>query len=154
MTKKPPAKPPKLEFRYSWVYDQENRLRFTDPLYPSGDEIREYVEEVVQLWKPRARTLLNSIPKLSGLSWRESSLVCYVVGRGLPMSDPLTMPVYKGASDTFLERLAYQLVERLVLHPQNLRARADFWEEMFRDMAEDGVKAFRQKPLSGPGKRH
>jgi len=30
--RKPGTRTPKLEFRYSWVYDQENRLRYTDPL--------------------------------------------------------------------------------------------------------------------------
>lgn len=150
MVKRSPLKSgiPKMEFRYSWVYDQENRLRFTDPLYPSGDEIREYIEEVRDAWGPRQRTLLNSISRISGLPWREDVIVCYVVGRGVPMSDPLTLPVYKGRAGLFIEKLAYELTERLLMHSRNLEARNSFWEEMFRSMSNDGVKVSYMVPVN------
>lgn len=143
-----PVKIPRLEFRHSWIYDQENRLRFTDPLYPSGDRIREYITGISQLWRTRSRTLLNSITRLSGLSWREDSMVCYVVGRGVPMSDPLTIPLYENQPDVFIEKLAYQLVERNILHPGNLKLKSGFWEEMFRSLAEDGIKVSYMVPVN------
>lgn len=142
------TKPPKIEFRYSWVYDQEHKLRFTDPLYPSGDNIRKYVEEVSDAWRPRQRSLLNKISKLSGLAWKEETIVCYVVGRGVPMSDPLTMPLYEDNTELFIEKLIHELIERLIMHPKNLKLRGDFWEEMFRAMAEDGVKVSYMVPVN------
>ncbi len=143
-----PARVPRLEFRHSWTYDQENRLRFTDPLYPSGDEIREYITEVRDAWKPKQRALLNSMSRISGLPWREDAMVCYVVGRGVPMSDPLTLPVYKGQAGLFVEKLAYMLVERLLMHDMNLRARGAFWESMFSSLREDGVKVSYMVPVN------
>ncbi len=139
---------PSMEFRYSWVYDHENRLRYTDPLYPSGDTIRGYADEVSAQWKPMQRRVLGRIARLSGLPWREGSIVCYLVGRGVPLSDPLTMPVYEGQPQTFLEKMSYQLVERMVMHPGNLKAQAPFWEAMFRSMAEDGVKVSYMVPVN------
>jgi hypothetical protein len=147
-TRRKPTKPPGLEFRYSWQYDQENRLRFTDPLYPSGDEIREYIGRVRAAWRPRQRTLMGSISRTSGLPWRESLMVCYVVGRGVPMSDPLTLPVYKGQEGLFVDKLVYELIERLLMHPENLRARSGFWEGMFRSMSSDGVKVSYMVPVN------
>jgi hypothetical protein len=149
VTKKPPTKgkQPRIEFRYSWVYDQDHKLRFTDPLYPSGDKIREYLEEVSEAWRPRQRSLLNNISNLSGLPWKEETVVCYVVGRGIPMSDPLTMPLYENNTELFIEKLIHELIERLVMHPKNLKLRGDFWEGMFRAMAEDGVKVSYMVPV-------
>jgi hypothetical protein len=148
VSRKPSPKLPKVEFRHSWVYDQQNRLRFTDPLYPSGDAIRDYIDSVSSEWKSRARSVTGAITRLSGLPWREESIVCYVVGRGLPISDPLTMPVYEGRIDTFIEKLSYQLIERNILHPRNLLSRSAFWESMFRDMSSDGIKVSYLVPVN------
>jgi hypothetical protein len=139
---------PRTEFRYSWQYDQENRLRFTDPLYPSGDVIRNYAGEAGKAWGPRRRTVLSSISRISGLPWREDVVVCYVVGRGVPMSDPLTLPVYEDNTGLFIDRLVYMLVERMLMHPENLRARGIFWEGMFRSMRDDGVKVSYMVPVN------
>jgi hypothetical protein len=142
------ARIPKLEFRHSWVYDQENKLRFTDPLYPSGDDIRGYIAEVSKSWKPRHRTFLNSISRVSGLPWREDYIVCYVVGRCIPISDPLTIPIYEKRTDTFMEKLIYQLIERLLMHPRNLETKSGFWESMFRSLSEEGVKVSYMIPVN------
>jgi len=139
---------PRIEFRYSWQYDQENRLRFTDPLYPSGDEIREYMEGVRDAWKPRQRTLLSSISRISGLPWREDAILCYVIGRCVPVSDPLTLPVYKDQAELFIEKLTYELTERLLMHSRNLKARSGFWEGMFRSTSNDGVKVSYMVPVN------
>jgi hypothetical protein len=150
VTKKPPTKgkQPRIEFRYSWVYDQEHKLRFTDPLYPSGDKIREYIEEVSDAWRPRQRSLLNNISQLSGLSWKEEAIVCYVVGRGVPVSDPLTIPIYENNTGLFIEKFTHELIERMIMHPRNLKLRNDFWEEMFRSMTEDGIKVSYMVPVN------
>jgi hypothetical protein len=148
MVAKKPAKIPRIEFRYSWVYDQENRLRYTDPLYPSGDRIREYREKVSDDWKPMQRKILGAVSRISSLPWREDVIVCYLVGRGIPMSDPLTMPLYEDQTDIFIEKMVYQLVERVVLHPMNLKTRSEFWESMFRSLSEDGVKVSYMVPVN------
>lgn len=142
------VKLPSLEFRHSWVYDSENKLRFTDPLYPSGDAIRGYMEQVSGAWKPLQKKILNAIAKTSGLPWREDSIVCYLVGRGVPISDPLTMPIYENQPGLFIEKMTYQLIERMVMHPRNLHSHGRFWEGMFRSMSEDGVKVSYMVPVN------
>ena len=141
------VKIPKIEFRYSWIYNQENKARFTDPLYPPADKIREYIEEVKEAWKPKQKTLLNAIAKNSGLPWREDAIVCYVVGRGVPMSDPLTMPLYENNRDLFIEKFVHELIERILMHPRNLEVKQDFWEAMFRAFSADGVKVSYRVPV-------
>jgi hypothetical protein len=142
------ARIPRLEFRFSWVYDHENKMRFTDPMYPSGDDIRKYLEVASDAWKPRGRALLGSIARISGLPWQEESIVCYLVGRAVPMSDPLTMPVYDKQPDIFLEKLCYQLIERHIMHPRNLVKKSGFWESMFRSLTGDGVKVSYMVPVN------
>jgi hypothetical protein len=142
------VKIPGIEFRYSWVYNQENRARFTDPLYPSADSIREYIGEVREAWKPKQRSLLSAIARSSGLPWREESIVCYVVGRGVPMSDPLTMPLYENDMELFIEKLVHELIERILMHPRSLEVKRDFWEAMFRAFGSDGVKVSYRVPVN------
>lgn len=147
-THKTAVKIPAIEFRYSWPYDQENRLRFTDPLYPSREKITDYIQEASAAWRPRRRTLLNSIARVSGLPWREEMITCYVVGRGLPMSDPLTLPVYEGHVGLFQQRLVHELIQRTLMHEKNLKARSMFWEGMMRELSEDGVKVSYMVPAN------
>jgi hypothetical protein len=139
---------PGIEFRYSWVYDQEHKLRFTDPLYPDGDEIRKYIDGVKGKWRPRQRRVLSAISRISGLAWREDSIVCYVVGRGVPMSDPMTIPIYPERTDLFISKLVYCLVERMLMNNANLDAKRRFWENMFRSLSEDGVKVSYLVPVN------
>ena len=151
MTKKTTASKariPRIDFRHSWVYDQQNKLRYTDPLYPKGDAIRAYIDSVSKLWKSKSRSMLSAITKLSGLPWQEDTIVCYVVGRGIPISDPLTIPLYEKREDTFLEKLSYNLIERNILSPKNLIKRSDFWEEMFRELSDDGIKVSYMVPVN------
>jgi hypothetical protein len=137
-----------MEFRYSWAHDQENRLRFTDPLYPSGGTIREYMARVSDEWKPKKRRILSRLSSSSGLPWQESMIICYLTGRGVPLSDPLSIPVYEGHTETFIERLTHALCQRLVMHPRNLEHRSAFWESMFRSLSEDGVKVSYMVPVN------
>jgi hypothetical protein len=139
---------PRVEFRYSWQFDQDHKLRYTDPLYPNGDEIRSYLDHVRESWKPLKRKILKTIHKMSGLPWKEEQVVCYVVGRGVPMSDPLTLPCYKDKPDLFVEKLIYMLCERHLLHNKSLEARSVFWEAMFRNLREDGVKVSYMIPVN------
>lgn len=139
---------PNLEFRYSWVYDQEHKLRFTDPLYPDGDAIRAYIKGVSGEWKPVQRKVLSSISRLSGLAWREDLIICYVVGRGVPLSDPLTMPMYQDRRELFILKLVHVLIERMLMNFRNLEAKRDFWEAMFRSLSEDGVKVSYMVPVN------
>jgi hypothetical protein len=148
MKKSISVKIPKVEFRYSWAYDQEHKLRFTDPLYPSGEKIREYIEKVKVAWKGESGKIMRNLPKLSGLKWRDDSILCYVIGRGVPLSDPLTIPMYDKKTDVFVEKLAHCLTERIIMHPDNLQTRGKFWESMFRSLSDDGVKVSYMIPVN------
>ena len=60
---------PMTELRYSWIYDEMNKQRFTDPLYPSPGKIMEYIERVAPMWKRREKTLLRAISRITEGSW-------------------------------------------------------------------------------------
>jgi hypothetical protein len=135
---KKPVKIPRLEFRYSWVYDQLNRQRFTDPLYPSSEKIREYVERISPLWKRRERTLLKAISRISGLPWREDKIIIYVLGRAIPFSDPLTMPIYEDHEDYFIDVLVHELIHQNLSQPGNEKRKKAYWDGLFEKYREEG----------------
>ena len=56
--------------------------------------------------------------------------------------------LYEGRPETFLEKMSYQLVERMVMHPRNLLSQGAFWEAMFRSMSADGVKVSYMVPVN------
>lgn len=111
---------PKIEFRYSWVYDDSYRsspriqkvLKEQGKNYPSPQKIKKYIERVEPLWKKIESKTLTELSNLSGLKWKEESIRCYIIGFGRPFSDPLTMKLFDNKND-FIDTLTHELIHQI-----------------------------------------
>lgn len=111
---------PKIEFRYSYIYDKIYRdscnvKDFLDDVnkeYPSKKNILEFVSEIKNAWKINGTILLKKISKIFGLKWSEKKIVCYVVGFSRPMSDPLTIKFCKDVNHA-IDVLTHELIHRM-----------------------------------------
>ena len=107
----------KIIFRYSRIYDEiwrevmKNKKKDKD--YPSQRKILNYIKKVEQLWRKDERKIFTELSKITGLKWKEEKMVCYVIGRSRPFSDPLTMPIYKRTLDRFIHILIHEFIHNL-----------------------------------------
>ena len=113
------GKIPRVEFRYSQVYDEKYRknkelmkfLRKKRDKYPSQKKIIKYKRKIEKIWVKEGRKILLELSKITGLKWKED-IICYVIGRGRPFSDPLTMRIYPNVND-FVDTLTHELIHNL-----------------------------------------
>lgn len=111
---------PKMEFRYSWIYDirlrdspiLKRKLKKQGKSYPSERKILNYIKEIEKIWKRQGDKILREISKVSGLKWREKKIICYVRGFGRPFSDPLSMRLFKNKND-FIDTLTHELIHQI-----------------------------------------
>jgi hypothetical protein len=112
---------PKIEFRYSWIYDDlfresketKSLFRKAGRKYPSTKVILKYIDEIKSLWVKKEKKILDSISKNSGLKWRENKIIVYVIGGGVPgFSDPLTMRIFKDKNH-FVDTLIHELIHQI-----------------------------------------
>jgi hypothetical protein len=108
---------PKIIFKYSWIYDQNckewARLAKKDvKSYPSPRKILNYIKSVEKLWNKVGKKVLREISKVTSLKWKSKVIHCYVVGKCVPFSDPLTLPVYK-EKDYFIDVLIHELIHQI-----------------------------------------
>jgi len=112
---------PKIEFRYSDVYDRNYRdskkiqeyLKNKNEEYPSRKEIIDYTKKVEKLWRKKEKKILIEISKITGLKWKEKRIICYVVGCGQPFSDPLTIRTYGKDFEIFIDTLTHELIHQI-----------------------------------------
>ena len=85
---------PKIEFVYSWFYDdlfrnskdvkglikKINLKRKKELKYHDPKKVIKYKNEAKIVWKKYGKEILKSIQKGSGLKWRDKKIVVYVVG--------------------------------------------------------------------------
>lgn len=111
---------PKVEFRYSEVYDRMYRestdmqsyLKKKKRKYPSREKILNYANKVEKLWKKYEKQIFTEISKTMKLSWKEKKILCYIIGCGRPFSDPLTIRVYE-KKGTFIDTLTHELIHQI-----------------------------------------
>src|SRR3989344_1287100 len=111
---------PKIEFRYSWIYDEgyRNSSRIRDMLkeknrvYPSKRKIENYIAAITPLWGGIEKRTLGELSKISGLKWKENRIRCYVIGFCRPFSDPLTMKLYPNKKD-FVDTLTHEMIHQI-----------------------------------------
>lgn len=106
---------PKIIFKYSWIYDQRQKevaeFRLGKNMkYPSSKQIQNYIKKAEKTWQGEEKKILSEISKITGLKWKEKSIICYVVGNCIPFSDPLTLKVYSGDYDRFVDVLIHELI--------------------------------------------
>ena len=116
---------PKIIFKYSQIYDQLWGERMKDKKknkgYPSSRKILNYIKNIEKLWKNDEKKVLIELSRIIGLKWKEDKIICYVVGKSIPFSDPLTTPIYKRHSigyiskDRFIDILIHELIHRLLV---------------------------------------
>lgn len=126
---------PKVVFRYSRIYDQVYRrskvkLRRGPKKYPSTKKILKYIKRVEKLWRKDERKVLSEISKAIGLKWKSKFIICYVVGRSIPFSSPLTMPIYEKHPDYFVDVLTHELIHNLFVQNMDKSKRA--WNYIFK----------------------
>ncbi|NCN86884.1 hypothetical protein GW932_03545 [archaeon] len=119
---------PKIEFRYSDVYDRNYReskfiqkyLKEKNQTYPDKKEILEYIKKVEKLWNKKSEEILKLISKVSGLKWKEKRIICYVIGVGRPFSDPLTIRTYGKDTKRFINTLTHELIHNIFIQNTEL----------------------------------
>lgn len=125
---------PKINFIYSLIYDgiwRGNLLtvnkRSVDADYPSPRKIQNYLKAVNKLWSRDEKTVLTELSKISRLKWKERNISCYVVGKCIPFSDPLTVSIHNKPPDNFIDILIHELIHRLFIQDGNLKKSANSW---------------------------
>lgn len=112
---------PKIEFRYSGIYDdiyrnkeeiQEHLLR-SEETYPTREQVVSYKESAEKAWKKEGTKILNEISRLTKLKWKDEKIICYVIGFGRPFSDPLTIRMYKNSKRKFIDTLTHELIHQI-----------------------------------------
>ncbi|MDP2587575.1 MAG: hypothetical protein Q8P33_02260 [bacterium] len=107
-----------IKFRYSRVfeeYNKQNWLAQHDGVYPSPDEILFLLKARQRLWKKHEKKVVRTLEKIVGVTFSEDTITCYVVGRGVPISDPVIMPIFANRPATrFVDSLAHELTHRLL----------------------------------------
>jgi len=122
---------PKIIFKYSWIYDQlwgeRIKDKKNDKKYPSSRKILNYIKNIEKLWKNDEKKVLVELSRITGLKWKEDKIICYVVGKFVSFSDPLTMPIYKGYSegyiskDRFIDKLIHEMIHRLFTQEKDFK---------------------------------
>lgn len=115
---------PEIEFRYSGVYDRQYR---NDPRvkkyfeeseydYPSIEEIKKRIKSLQDSWDNIKSDVLKEISGIYNLDWQEKKIICYITGVGRPISDPLTIGLWKdswrdnaGLIDNLVHELLHQI---------------------------------------------
>ncbi len=127
---------PKIEFRYSEIYDYSLKTwtksnKKNSARHYSELKILKYSNSVEKLWRKYEIKILRELSKITGLSWKEKRIVCYIVGNCIPFSDPLTLPIYKNKND-FIDCLVHELIHRLFTQKGNYEKSKKAWSYIFR----------------------
>ena len=140
---------PKIIFKYSWIYDQHwKEVYKKDKNYPTEKEILSYIKKVEKLWRKDEKKILKELEVVSGLKWQEKSIVCYVVGRCIPFSDPLTIKVYKELSlDYFVDVLTHELIHQLFTQNDNLQKSKKAWNYFHRKYKDEDFNTIIHIPV-------
>lgn len=143
-------KTPKIVFTYSWVYDQKckewNKLSGKKVKYPSSEKIMDYFEKIKPLWKKHEKKILTELSRVSGLKWKKDEIQCYVVGRIIPFSDPLTIQVFNNYHD-FIDTLVHELIHQLFTQHENFERSKKAWCYIDRKFKNESRKTRVHIPL-------
>jgi len=142
---------PKVVFRYSPIYDEMckggefKETRKGLGKYPSQKEIKIYMKKVEKIWRKEETKVLKELSKITKLKWKTKYIKCYVVGRVIPFSDPLSMPIYRKRTDYFIDVLIHELIH--VLFVQNFKESDKAWKYIFRKYKEEAYTTKVHIPL-------
>lgn len=117
---------PSVVFIHSPVYDQQFRWFWhqIDGKYPDDGTVRARAAAIRETWS-KYEQMMARIPQCLGLDWQvHDFIVCYLVGRSRPFSDPLTVPALENPVGT-MEHLLHELIHQLFI--QNNEELAKYW---------------------------
>lgn len=108
---------PKIEFRYSPMYDSQHRLnprvaeslKKRDKNYPTVLETINFKKDLEKIWEKEGDKILRKISEFTEIEWNEKGIICYIISAGAQMSDPLTVRVYENIEDGF-DTLTHELI--------------------------------------------
>jgi len=135
-------KTPKINFRYSEIYDKRWKVNFKNESYPTKEEITEYIKEIEHIWKHNEKKVLEEMSKVTGLEWHDEDIVCYVVGICRPFSDPLTIGIYSQKyrdKKDFVDVLVHELIHQLFIQGKNfipVKKYMDKLRKRYKDLSE------------------
>lgn len=140
---------PKIIFKYSWIYNQHwKEIYNKDKNYSSEKEICGYIKKVERLWQKDEEKILRELSVISGLSWQEESIICYVVGRCIPFSDPLTIKVYKECPlNYFVDVLIHELIHQLFTQGENMKKSKKAWRYFHQKYKREEFNAIIHIPV-------
>ena len=118
---------PKIEFKYSWIYDQKWQNWMKHGPYPSTKKTLDYIKKVEPLWRKEEKRIFNEMSKVTGLKWAEKSVLCYVVGRAMPFSDPLTLAAFDDKK-WFIDTLTHEMIHQLFFQGRNGKRLDKVWD--------------------------
>jgi len=132
-------KTPKIEFRNSWIYNKRYRnspgikkyLKEHNLQYPSMNKIYDYIDDITPRWKKVEKKVLTELSKITGLKWKDDKIICYVIGYGIPFSDPLTMRTYED-KDYFIDTLIHELIHQLFTQKGNMEKAKKSWDHIWK----------------------
>lgn len=119
---------PKIIFRYSWLYDnkiQEWTKNKPEENFPYK-QIQDYIKKIEKLWRKDEKRILSELSKVTKLKWQEKEIICYLVHRIRPFSDPITIPIKKYPS-YFIDVLTHELIHRLFTQEINIHKSKKLW---------------------------
>lgn len=124
---------PKINFIYSWVYDDHLKI-WTKPYqtspYPSPKQTMNFMKKLEKLWRKREKKILTEMSRISGLKWKSRVINCFVVGRCIPFSMPLTIPVFKSV-DYAVDTLTHELLHN-ILYAENIKETRKAWQYIYK----------------------
>ena len=126
---------PMIEFRYSWIYDQ--KFKDKGKKY-SPKKIEEYIKKVKKIWGKYEKDILKELQKISGLKWEEKKIICYIISKTIPFSDPLTIPIYKN-KNYFIDVLTHELIHRLFTQNTNREITNRSWKMIQRKLKKENI---------------
>ena len=100
--------------------------------YPSPKQILNYIRKMRSSWDREGKEILEELTSITGLTWNSKSIDCYVVGRCIPFSDPLTLPVYDRSPDDFVDTLIHELIHQCFTEDGNSKRLKKVWDYIDR----------------------
>ena len=84
-----------------------------------------------KVWRKYEKIILQELPRIIKLKWKEKKIICYVVGDCRPFSDPLTLPVYEDKG-LFIDVLIHELIHQLFSQGGNYKKAKKAWGHIYR----------------------
>ena len=131
---------PKVEFRWSFIYEEKFHAPFVKGIIFNRESYRTYVERYIervkQKWQPISSEVLGFMAKISNLKWKAKTIPCYIVKISTigPISDPLTIPiqlkvgkkVFRLTTDRFIDILIHELIHNLFIQNETIDRYFDY----------------------------